>query len=714
MSQGASEPRLLEEFSVPTLEQWREEVIRLLRGIPFEKKILTPTPEGVTLQGMYTADDLPAGSLHSVLPGDKPFIRGTRSIGNKMRGWQVAQALPYPTYEQFNDAILHDLERGQTAVNLILDEATLLGFDPDQASVGQVGKGGTSVSSLIGMQHALAGVELENTILHVEAGVAALPSAALVVALMRDQDIDVSKWHGSAGMDPLAGLAEYGSLPIPLSWAYEELAILTRWAIENTPHLKTICVYGHPYRNAGADAVTELATTMATGVEALRQMEDRGISVEMAASRVLFGFTTGNDFFMEIAKLRAARMLWARIVNACGGSDSAARAMHMHVRTSTYRQSTLDPHTNMLRATTEAFSAVLGGCDSLHVAPFDAAMTQTPSELARRIARNTQIILNEELHSNEVIDPAGGSYYIETLTQQMAEEAWTKFQKIEASGGMLAVLMDGGLQEEISEQREQRLRDLGSRKDVLVGVNRYANPTEKPHEVVKPDFAQIHQARAERLQELRTSSTHQQEIKVLEKLQAIVTSETHLKFEAVVEAAAHGATIGEFTSSLRHEHTQGVEVTRLDAHRAAEPVEKLRRAVEAWQDTSKPTVFLANVGPFGEYMPRLDFVRSFYEVAGFRVKSDEWYANADAAIVAAKTSGAKLVVIVGLDTVYDETVPAIAGAFKDDTQMTVHLAGYPKDKLDEYTAAGVDEFVRIKSNVLTTLSALAARMGATS
>jgi methylmalonyl-CoA mutase len=713
MAQAASDPRLLEEFSEPTLEQWRKEVIRLLRGVPFEKKMLTPTHEGVTLKGMYTADDIAADTMAMTMPGDKPLIRGTRNIGHRVDGWQVAQALPFPTYEEFNAAIRHDLEHGQTAVNLILDEATMLGFDPDHAQVGQVGKGGTSVASLVGMSKALEGVDLEKTVLHLEAGVAALPAAALVVALMRDQEVDVSKWHGSAGMDPLAGLSEYGSLPIPLKWAYEELAILTRWAIENTPHLKTICVYGHPYRNAGADAVTELATTMATGVEALRQMESRGISVEMAANRVLFGFTTSNDFFIEIAKLRAARMLWSRIVDACGGSDSVAKSMHMHVRTSSYRQSTIDPHTNMLRATTEAFAAVLGGCDSLHVTPFDAALTQTPGDMARRVARNTQIILAEEAHANAVIDPAGGSYYVETLTQQMAEAAWTKFQKIEASGGMLAVLMDGGLQEEITIQRDKRVAELGSRKDVLVGVNRYPNPTEQPVQVTQPDFDEIHRARSETLQQLRTSSTHQQEIRVLEKLQAIMTSEADLKFEAVVEAAAHGATIGEFTSSLRHEVTQGVEVIRLDAHRAAEPFEMLRETVESDQDKNTPTIFFANIGPFSEYMPRLEFVRSFYEVAGFSLKSDEWYETADDAITAAKKSGAKVVVIVGLDGAYDSAVPTITQAFADEN-MSVHLAGYPTDKLDEYKAAGVEEFIHIKSNILTTLSSLALRMGVTS
>ncbi|HEX05422.1 MAG TPA: methylmalonyl-CoA mutase [Bacteroidetes bacterium] len=708
MSQAEKDQCLLGDFTPPTLEEWREEVIRLLRGVPFEKKMLTRLDEGITLRGMYTRTDFDATAAMSPMPGDAPFTRGTRTTGHRS-GWQVAQSLPYPTYEQLNRALLHDLERGQTTINLILDQATQLGMDPDHAEVGQVGLGGTSISSLIGLSKALDGVDLEKTVLHVEAGVAALSMAALVIALMRERNNDVSKWRGSAGMDPLAGLLEHGKLPITLKWAYQELAILTRWAADNAPHLKTICVYGHPYRNAGADAVTELAAAMATGVEALRQMEACGISVEMAANRMLFGFTTGPDFFVEIAKLRAARILWTRIVKVSGGSESAAQAMHMHVRTSSYRQSTVDPHSNMLRSTSEAFAAVLGGCDSLHITPYDAALTQIPSELARRIARNTQIILSEESHAASVIDPAGGSYYIETLTEELAEAAWAKFQKIEASGGMLDVLLDGGFHDEIAAQNDERKRKLGTRNNVLVGVNRYPNPAEKLAKPQPLPLVEIHRKRAEQLQRLRTSASHKQEMKVLEKLQGIITSHMDVKFEAVVEAATHGATIGEFTSSLRHEQSRSVEIEPLPTIRAAEEFERLRRTVASAQETA--TIFFACIGPFAQYMPRLDFIRSFYEVAGFIIKADEWYETAEAAVEAAKECGAKLVVIVGPDSVYDETVPTIAGAFAKDEKVIVHLAGYPKDKIEDYRAAGVDEFIHVKSNALTTLTTLASKMG---
>ncbi|MCB2211890.1 acyl-CoA mutase large subunit family protein [bacterium] len=711
MAQPTKEAPLLEDFSVPGLDAWREEVVRLLRGIPFEKKMLTPTPEGITLRGMYTRQDLQDISGLDTMPGDKPFRRGTRSIGHRDGGWQIAQALPFPTVEDLNVALRHDLQRGQNAINLILDVATQNGLDPDHAEVGQVGKGGTSIASVKGLSRALSGIDLEQTVLHVEAGIAALPMAALVVALMKSRGNDIGKWHGSAGMDPLAGLLEYGSIPIPIKWAYGELSILTQWAVENTPGLKTISIYGHPYRDAGADAATELAAAMSTAVEALYQMETRNIPVEVSAGRVLFGFTTGNDFFMEIAKLRAARIMWSRIVEAAGGSETAARSVHIHARTSTHRLTTLDPYTNMLRGTTEAFAAVLGGCDSLHVAPFDAALTQVPSDLARRIARNTQLILKEETHAAAVIDPAGGSYYIEALTNELAEAAWKKFQQLEEDGGVLAVIKQGKLQREIEDLNKKRTADLGTRKDVLVGVNRYPNSSEKLADPTEVNLKAIHAQRAETMQKLRTSSSHQQEMKVMEKLQVIVNSDTDFKFDAIVEAAANGATIGEFTSSLRTAHCDCEEVHTLKKIRAAEPFEALRRSVADWQSDTKPAVFLANVGPFAEYMPRLDFIRSFYEVGGFRVQSEDWYQDAAAAIAAAKETGAPVVVVVGLDETYETAVPEIGAAFTNDAKVTVHVAGYPKDRLDEYKSAGVDEFIHIKSDIYATLNALATRLG---
>ena len=352
--------RLLAEFPEATLDQWHAEVVKLLKGAPFEKKMLTPTYEGITLKALYTQDDIRDLSFPAVMPGDSPYPRSTRVLGFREGAWLVAQELPYPTYEELNEALRQDLERGQTAVNLLLDRATQAGLDPDMAAVGEVGADGTSIASVIGLSQALEGVDLERVPILVQPGSAALPFAALLVALLRRQGKDPAGLRGSLGMDPLAGLVTHGELPLSLGRAWDELALLTGWASSHAPRVTTVSAYGFPYHESGASAVQELAFALATAVEHLRQLEERGLDVETVAPRILFGLSVGSHFFMEVAKLRAARMLWAQVVQAAGGSAAAAR-MTLHARSSSWNKTRFDPHTNILRATTEAFAAVLGG-----------------------------------------------------------------------------------------------------------------------------------------------------------------------------------------------------------------------------------------------------------------------------------------------------------------------------------------------------------------
>jgi len=700
---SSSSGRLLDEFSETTLEQWHDEVVRLLKGAPFDKKMLTPTYEGITLEPIYSQGDVEQLPHISNTPGESPFVRGTTPLGYRLEPWQIAQELPYPLYNEFNEALRHDLARGQNAVNLLLDEATQAGLDPDYAKPGQVGRGGTSIASVIGLGRALDGVNLAETPIYIQAGSAALPFAALVIAWMRRMGQDVTKLRGSIGFDPLAGLAIHGTLPISLERAYHELALLTRWAKNNAPRVKTISVWTHAWHNAGANAVQEIAFALATGVRYLREMDARGLSVDETARHMQFGFSVGNHFFMEVAKLRAARLLWARVVEASGGGVEAQQ-MALHGRTSARQRTAYDPYVNILRSTTEAFSAILGGVDSLHVGAFDEALG-LPGEFSRRIARNTQLILRDESHLDNVIDPAGGSWYVETLTDRVAHEAWTLFQKIEAEGGMEQALEKGLPQHMTAEIAEQRRAHLASRKDTLVGINMYPNAAERPVEAIVPDYDALHAQRSKRLQDLRTSSEHGKEVQVLFKLGAIMEADPEDVFEAVIEAAAHGATIGEFTKTLRHGDGEKPTVEPLAIERVAVAFEQLRDRVTSFQDERRPSIFLANIGPVAGYMPRVDFTRSFFQVGGFRVAGDDWFESADEAIAAAKTSRAPVVVIVSTDDRYPEIVEPIAKALAPKAKVI--LAGLPKEGVEQYKAAGVSEFITIRSDVLQVLTALA-------
>lgn len=703
--------RLMTEFSAPSMEEWHAEVVRLLKGIPYEKKMLTHLDEGVTLRPMYTnAESKEFAEV--ALPGEFPYTRSTHTLGYQEKHWHVAQELPFPTYEEFNKALRHDLERGQTAINLVLDEATQNGLDPDNAATGTVGKNGTSISSVVGLRKALEGVKLNGTPLYVESGSAALPFAALVIATLRKEGVALKEFEGAFGMDPIAGLATHGKMPLTMERAYDELAQLTEWAKEAMPKAHTLAANGMVYSDAGANAAQEIAFLIATAVETLREMEKRGLSVDEVAPRIRFTTSVGNRFFTEIAKFRALRTLWAKIVKAAGGNDEACK-ITMHARTARINKTLFDPYVNMLRTTTEAFSAVMGGVDSIHVAPFDEPYG-LPSEIGRRIARNTQTILSEESNFTKVVDPAGGSWFVENHTRELEEKAWEIFQKIEADGGILAALKAGKVQAMIAETAAARRKKIATRKQVIVGTNKYANSTEKLLEKNVPDFEKIHEARSARLQQLRTSAEHKENVKVIEALQAILDTEGKNIVEAVVDAADKGATIGEFTRALRHDADASVEIEALKPIRLSEQFENLRIQVEEYRakNGSKPQVFLANVTPSGRYMARVDFTRSFFQVAGFEIAGDAWFEDAEAAAKAAIDSGAPFVVAVSLDDVYPEAVPTIAKNVKAaNANATVLVAGYPKEHIDAFKEAGVDEFVHVKSDVFAVLSALAEKLG---
>lgn len=707
--QAGRELGLREDFPVPTLDQWHEECVRLLKGIPFEKKMLTPTYEGITLQPMYTRANLEGLAHLGSQPGEAPYVRGNHPLGYRQQPWQVAQELPYPTYDEFNEALRHDLKRGQNAAVLVIDRAGQAGLDPDQAPAGDVGRDGTSLASLQGMRKALAGVDLASTPVHIESGSAALTYAALLVTLAREQGVDTSKLQGSVGLDPVAGLAEHGQLPLALAKAYYELAILTGWAADNAPGLHTVSAAGHLYHDGGASAVQELAITLAAAVNHLRELEGRGLDVATVAPRIRFGFSVGTHFFMEIARLRAARLLWSRIVEAAGG-DAEAQKMTIHVRTSRFTKTVLDPHVNLLRTTTEGMSAVMGQVDSLHVAPFDEPLG-LPDSFSRRIARNTHTMLREESHLDLVADPAGGSWFVETLTQQVAEEAWSVFQDIEAAGGVVEALKNGMIQEAVASTAADRRKDLSRRKDVQVGTNQYANPTETPCEGRLVDHAALQAERAEAMAELRAGNNQATDLEVMNKLQSMIDTEGRAAFEAIVEAAAAGASVGELSRTFRHDADPQLSVQPIESWRAGELFEALRGAIKVHGDAKATTVFCANLGNVARYMPRLDFTRGFFQTGGFTVEADRFFGSADEAAEAARLSGAHTAVLVGLDGTYGEQALDTVKALKAAGVATVLLAGAPGDDADALKEAGLAGFINMRSDAHAELSKLAESKG---
>lgn len=691
---------LLEEFSPAGYDEWRAAAVALLKGAPFDKTLLTKTYEGITLHPMYMAgpaDESPAAGEY---PGFPPYRRGTSAAGHAAEGLTRAQEYRYALPEQMNAALMHAAEAEGAILAVHLDAAGKSGLDPAMAVPGDVGRGGVSLATGADVRALFQQIALESVPIMVDAGVAAIPCAALLLATCPDA-------RGAVGFDPLGRRAVAGRLPFSLSTAYDLMASYTRWADTQHPQLTTILIDGQPYHEGGGSAVEELASVLATGVEYLRELHARELLVDVAAPRVQCAFTAGPHFFLEIAKLRAARILWAKAVSACGGTAESQK-LRLHVRTSLRGKTLHDPYVNMLRTSIEAFAAVMGGADSLHVGCFDdvvrdSEIARDPDAFTNRVAANVQTILKEEGHLNQVIDPAGGSWYVEQLTDELARSAWERFQQIEQQGGMAAALASGSIQEQIAATAAQRRANLATRKDVLVGTNLYANIAEEPLCADSPQADDVYQARVDAVQAQKAERTFELPAPTLQTVD----------METLISAARRGATLGELMAMCCSKHDEPVSVTPIPPQRPAAIFERLRAASAEYLNAKghRPQVFLANMGPLKQHKARADFSQAFFEVAGFDMLSNYGFHSTDEAAQAAIESRAPVVVICSTDDTYPDIVPPLTQAIKSaNPQTIVVLAGYPKAYIETFEQSGVNEFIHLRANVYDILTRIISTM----
>ncbi len=675
----AEQANLFADFPVPTYDEWRTAAEETLKGAPFEKRLISRTYEGIKLQPIYRPEDTADLPAQHTLPGFAPYLRGTSPTGYLVAGWGVAQDIAAPTPEAFNTAIRHDLERGQTVVNL----------------------GSVPLYSLSDLDTALANLDLAAQPLLLNIPTAPLPSAAALLALAQQRGITPDALRGQVAHDPLHRLASTGSIPSSLDASYDRIAALLAWCRDNAPHLRCVTVQTHAYHNSGATAVQELAIALATTVACTNALLKRGHDINTIAAHTTMEMSVGTQVFMEIAKLRAARLLWQQVIAAYGG-DAQAQQLHMHVRSANWNKTIYDPYVNMLRTTVEAFAGAIGGIDAMHVAPFDTVI-RPPDEFARRIARNTQTILQTESHLTHIIDPAGGSWYVEKLTDEVGRAAWALFQQIEQQGGIVATLQAGWLQDQIAQVAAERRANLATRKDVLVGTNMYPNlreerlatpatpPATPPPPALTPNNAALGAIR----EQIASDPT----------APALV--------DAAIAAATAGATFTEIAAAL-HITATPTTIDPLPVGRLAEPFEQLRDAAEAYaaQHGHHPQVFLAGMGPLARHKPRSDFSAGFFEVGGFAPIRPDGFDTPEAAAAAARESGAAIVVICGTDDDYPQVVPPLAQQLKaDNPQVKVILAGLPQEHIEAFKAAGVDEFIHIRANCYELLANLQQEIG---
>ena len=694
----------LDEFTPPTDEEWKAACEALLKGAPFEKKMFTKTYEGITFDPMYTRkhteDILPKG----VMPGMGDYLRGVDAAGYIGKPWGIAQACDETLPAENNELLRHEHEKGATIYHIVLDTASRTGVDARQAET--VGDTGTSVTTVEDMHVLLTGLDLAKFPLYVYAGANAVPLLALVAAARRAAGEDMAEVRGIVGADPIGALAADGKLPASLDAYYDSLAAAARWATVNAPHLRTVFVRSDVYSNGGANDVQEVASVLATATAYLRALCERGLTIDEAASQIAFAFSMGANFFLQIAKLRAVRPLWAQIVGAFGGSAEAQK-MRIHARPALFFKTIYDPYVNMLRNTTEIFSGVVGGIDSFESAPFDEPIRKG-DEFSRRIARNVQIMLQEEFGLLQPIDPAGGSWAVETLTRQMKEKIWAEFQRIEKEGGIIAALRAGSLQESVAAVLAARLKNADLRRDRIVGNNMYPNMTETLLETRAEDTAAL---KAQRTADI---DAYLSDIDVKHRDEALASLRQAHSVDHAVEAALAGATIAELMTAVT-EGNGAETVTAIAPHRWSERFEALRQRTEEYKAEKNDNVkiFLANMGPIPQHKARADFTTGFLQVGAFEVLGNDGFKTVEEAANAARASGADAVVICSTDATYPEIVPALAPKLHEVLpKARVFLAGAaPKDLLETYKEAGIDEYISVRANCYEILESLQKQKG---
>ncbi len=698
---------LFGEFKAPTYEEWKEAATVLLKGKPFDKAMYTKTPEGITLQPIYTKEHLEELPHSDSLPGFPPYVRGTKADGNLNEPWLVSQEVYAGTPKAFNEAILNDLFRGLTVLNMGLDMPTQFGIDPDHESAENVGFKGVSISSLEDLNNAFQDLVLEVLPIHINSGMNPVPMTAMIGAHLESKELTFSSMKGILGYDPIGMLSKHGDLSVSLSEAYDLMADVTKWVAGENSEVRTILVEGHPYHDGGADAIQELAYAMAIGVEYIKEMLDRGMDIESITSKMAFSFSLGSNFFMELSKIRAARLMFSKIVEAFGGSAEAQK-IFTHAKTSSWTKTVYDPYVNMLRNASEAFSGAVAGVDSLSVLPFDEPIREA-DEFSRRVSRNVQAILQDECNFTQPIDPAGGSWYIESLTNEIAQKSWDIFQDIESKGGFSKMLLKGEVQSAVEMKYEGKFKNMAKRKHVWVGVNMYANMTEEKLKAQSRGNDDVLANRRKTVEDHRLKKDVFMIAASLSELGDYKATSGKISMELAVKAAEMGATIGDLAEICSAFTEEGQSVKPVKRERGSERFEALRdKTMELKSKNKGPKVFLFNIGPIPQHKGRADFSTGFFEVGGFEVLSNNGFMDSESAVKAGLDSGAHIGVICSTDAVYPEFVPEIAKAVKEQNpDMTVVVAGRPSKELEvEYRDAGVDHFIYMGADCYTLLASI--------
>mgnify|MGYP001272880561 CR=1 FL=1 len=593
------------ESGMTDLAQWRALAEKELRGAAPES-LDHETLEGIRVHPLYTAADLAGLPQMGELPGIAPFTRGARATMYAGRPWTIRQYAGFSTAEESNAFYRKALAAGQQGVSVAFDLATHRGYDSDHPRViGDVGKAGVAIDSVEDMKILFDGIPLDRVSVSMTMNGAVIPVLASFIVAGEEQGVKRSDLSGTIQNDILKEFMVRNTYIYPPEPSMRIVADIIEYTAAEMPRFNSISISGYHMQEAGANLVQELAYTLADGREYVRAALARGMDVDAFAPRLSFFFAIGMDLFMEAAKLRAARFLWHRIMSGFGATKPQSLMLRTHCQTSGVSLQAQDPWNNVVRTAYEALAAVLGGTQSLHTNALDEAMA-LPTEFSARIARNTQLILQEETGITRVVDPLGGSYYVESLTAELAEKAWAMIEEIEAMGGMTAAVASGLPKLRIEETAARRQAMIDRGEEVIVGVNRHRPAHEEPVEILAIDNMKVRDEQIARLRALRAGRDEGACRAALAALSRRAEEGGNL-LDAAVAASRARATVGEISDAMekvfgRHR----AEVRTLSgvygaAYEGDEGFERIRRDVDAFAEGEgrRPRVLVVKMGQDG-------------------------------------------------------------------------------------------------------------------
>ena len=626
-----SKEKLFSDFTAPSRQEWRDKIEVDLKGADYQKKMVWRTNEGFSMEPFYRKEDVDKLPLVNALPGEFPYVRGNKAADNE---WHVRQDIQCECPKEANAKALDILNKGVTSLGLRIPA--------EQVSAEYI-------------EQLLEGIYVDCVELNfVTCQRKSLELARILVAYFQKRGADAERIEGSISFDPLEKMLTKGKDTSAV--LADAKALVETFAAY--PKFRPVAVNAYKLTNAGAYSYQDLGYALAWGNEYLAELTEAGVAPELAAQSIKFNLGIGGVYFMEIAKARAARMLWAQIVSQYTDCKESAK-MHVCAFTTTYNQTLFDSYVNMLRSQTEAMSAALGGVDSIVVTPFDEPY-EVPTEFAERIARNQQLLLKDECHFDRMVDVAGGSYFIEELTSALATQAWKLFLAVEEEGGFLAAAKAGTVQNTINETNKTRHANADKRREFLLGTNQFPNFTEKSEGKVPRPVCCV----------------------------ANATDKT--------AACCH--------SPL--EETEGATIPAIKTSRLASDFEALRLGTE--KAAKVPVAFMLTIGNLAMRQARAQFSCNFLAAAGYQVIDNLGFKTVEEGVDAALAAGADIVVICSSDDEYAEyAIPAFR--YLNGRALYV-VAGAPACT-EDLKAAGIENFIHVRSNQLETLKEYNAKLG---